>query len=234
MKSYYSAWYDHLNFDSKTNLSELGLDETTLELYRDFIHNHWKGAVKKMFPRLAEIKEIDWNTVYEDYYKAYPPKALDLNEMSYQFPEFLKSQNYPDYLVELALYEVLEFKVYIDTNKFVPSTEALTLNPTCHLQLFQNDIASWVKKLDRNEKVTTPEIIQNILCVVRHPETYLNQFRKLNQIELAIIEIIKQIPISREDFVSELSQGLSEFGIEANENEIQNSLNSLQEQSIIA
>lgn len=239
MNSYYDAWFsflkpkDHLDIQRTSELT--GLNEETLELYKGFVQNHWKGALKKMFPRLRDVYPIDWDEVFREYYDLYPPSAWDMNEMTYSIPKFLEDKGFDQYLVELTKYEVLEFQVYKSPGIKSLDKESLKLNPTMSLSMFNYKIAQWVKMMDQDENYyqSLPQSGQNILGVCRDFDTHMCRFTELGKIEVAILEIVKQVPIGKENKVQELREALAHFEIEAEHKRVEEALNLLESQQLI-
>lgn len=239
MNDYYESWFSFLKpkqeLEIKLASEQTGLPKETLELYHGFIHNHWKGALKKMFPRLRDVCSINWDEIYQEYYHLYSPSSWDMNEMTFSFPKFLEQKNYDPYLVELAKYEVIEFQVYKKPALKPVDRENLRINPTVIIEMFNFRIAEWVRLMDQDESYynSSPEPGENILAIGRDFETHMCKFTVLGNLDLAILEIIKQVPICRKNKVSEIKEGLEYLQIKADSEHIISALNTLERQHLI-
>ena len=44
---------------------KLGLSEEVISLYQGFVRNHFISSIEKMFPRLNDLVDWDWNEISE-------------------------------------------------------------------------------------------------------------------------------------------------------------------------
>ena len=214
-QSYQKGWSDLIikngNIDSYAKT--LGLSAKTLDLYRGFVWNHYKSCLKKMFPRLQDVWDIDWTQVASDYFAMYPPLAWELNDMTVNFPNFLRKTEVPEYLCELAEYEITEFMVY--KSKLAKGSSPRP-NPTLRTHQFQHNIAGWVKQMDELEakgdmarvKQSMPGPGVSVVFVALNPETNLCVFTSASLVDIAIYEVFSQVDIAPNNIAPELKMGI--------------------------
>lgn len=206
---YYEAWFKLLNGKSgaKDTSEIIGINEKTLELYSGFVKNHHKNALKKMFPRLRAIRELDWENISEEYYKRVPPKSWDLNQLSYSFKVFahdflFEDDSQKEALLELIEYEINEFLCYRSDYDIKISHEFYQINPHHKISQFEYDVALWVFEMDKDSKKASevkPLKNKNILFYTRDLETHLCKFTKVSAFEIGIYEIISQVKVHKEN-----------------------------------
>ncbi len=243
-RKYQNSWFDVLSVGHQigpSDIARIGLPENVLKMYQQFVFYHFKNALQKMFPRYSDYVDPDWEKLYQEYFKLYPSTEYDLNFLTYQFPEFLVNRGM-DWQAELCLYEVLEFQVYIaKTGDSKNNEDVLRLNPTLKVQQFSYHIAYFVKTCDeleaKGENIRNLEIKPgtNILAIARDEKSNLCVFSQLDKYSLAMIEIIKQIPITKSEALSELQQGILQLtGEKLDESEIEKYLLFLTMQQVVA
>ena len=197
---------------------KLGLSEEVISLYQGFVRNHFISSIEKMFPRLNDLVDWDWNEISDLYFKEYPSSDWDLNELTRSFPLFLKthkeSLKIEDYLIELSEYELMEFFVYTSNAKDNISTLKYKLNPTASFKIFNYQIANWVKAMDQFEsqnqmdllKKSQPELGQNILFVHRDSKSKLCVFTQIDAVMGLIIEVIQNYEVFNTSELVEITQ----------------------------
>ncbi len=245
-KQYQDTWHDLLALKSNVDHAHrhTGLDSCTLELYQGFVRDHYCSALIKMFPRMSDVWDFNWNEISNEYFKHYAPTAWDLNDLAASFPDFLEKTQANNYLVELAQYELAEFQVYKSAKKEFSESPALQVNQTLTSLSFKYDIAGWVKQMDewealgefRQLKSSKPLERQNIVLLVRNPETKLVVFTQPDMLSVGILEIIQQVEIANP--LMELPEGLTHlfgasFAEKVSKEDIQASLYFLKQQSLV-
>jgi hypothetical protein len=246
--TYQKAWFDVFKNHkiSEATCHITGFDHECLKLYQDFVRSHYQDALEKMYPRLQELISFDWEEITTNYYEDYPPIAWDLNELSFHFPDFLQKNidrfNLQAFHIELARYEVLEFKVYMHPKEEFFDLTSIVINQTLEICEFSYDIANWVKQMDHYEqqeryqdlKNSIPQKIHNFLGICRHSQTHFCVFSKLGLLDLFIIELLRISQLGGQNLIATIQNGLAHFGdYTFSQADIVKSLDFLSKQSIL-
>lgn len=247
---YQDMWNEALvsNSDCQVlHLTELGIENSRLELYRDFVQSHYRGALKKMFPRLADVVNLDWKKIAIEYFTDYPPDAWDLNDLCIHFPDYLKKNKealrIKDYHIELSRYELSEFYIYKNIETY-ESSDFWQINSNLDLHQFEYEIAQWVQEMDELEaageiekvKKIIPKKQTQVLAISRSSETFGCLFNTLSLTDIILIEFLKDTPVAKtlavEFWGNLLSEKLEEAYIPS-ASQIRQGLNFLSKSNII-
>ncbi|GEM_PF-1172373 len=193
LNQYLNSWENYLvghdNGESISANNARGL------IYKEMVWGHYEGTLEKMFPRLLKFQNFDWADVAREYFTLYPPTSYDLNQLSFQFPDFLllkaNLEVLPYYLYEIALYEIAEFQVYTSHEKS-PDGIGVYLNPTCQFLDLKYDVAKMIQTSEKSEI----EIIKkpNLLCIARNHDGLL-KFIELNAQALELLLPLEDAPL---------------------------------------
>lgn len=198
LKDYLSRWQTYLNNE---------VNNERLQLYQDIVSSQYEGALAKMYTRLPSFHPFDWSAISPAYYQSYPPVSFDLNEITFNFPEFLRSKFYPAHLVELAEFELAEFQAFT-SKEVIIKTLNVQLNPTNHFLHLSFDLPAMIRDATIQEKT-------HILCICRHPQGLL-RFTELDQAAIQLIISLEEGQlrednlgkVEKEIFQKLLSQGV--------------------------
>lgn len=222
LADYEKFWFESL-ISSIDHSEKLGINKGRLELYQGFVKNHYIGSLQKMFPRISEVFSPEWEKWSEDYYNDYPPIHFELNSLTLNFPKFLKKLvgkgSLPEHIVELAEYELAEFFIYTSPENYQSIEridEELVLNKSLMIFEFEYRIGEWVKAMDENSqaKEVAPERGDNILAISRDNQNFRCVMSSLNQIDLLLIELLKEVPMKIEETFKEfysIDENLKQF-----------------------
>jgi len=205
LSQYQSHWDEVLTGKIPTDLlsKTLELPSERLQLYRGFIANHYREAIEKMYPRLREyFPSAPWNEITESYYRAFPPVAWEINGLSQNFPEFLRTSHrefqLPQWASELAAYEWVEFAVYTHLGEEAHTLNEIpaghyTLNPTLEILALTALIGPYVASRDRGESTPAdPSPQPNVLLVARNPETWRCVFTQASPTAISALQIFAE------------------------------------------
>lgn len=232
VKSHNQLWFEAL-YQGINHAQKLQITDEKLELYQEFVFNHYYDALIKMFGRINFFIEPDWQEITNRYLENVNAIAWDLNDFCLSFPIFFKEHypQYPEYIYELVEYEIAEFFIYKELN--LNHIKSLQLNPVHRLLIFNFDIAEWVNKAEKtNDDKSFPKAEQNALVIARNNETLLPVFSKLNPLAMAIYnELSERTYSSQKELLEVIS---SKYNIEKNEvHHIQSTIDSMIKNSII-
>jgi hypothetical protein len=232
-KTYNELWFKAVHQGVNTS-KELGIKTERIELYQNFIFNHYQDALLKIFSRLDYLLELDWAEVTENYVKVVAPKAWDLNDFCLGFPKFFK-ENYPGhekYFYELVEYEIAEFFVFKELN--FDTASGFILNPVHRLMILNYDIAGWIQQMELTEfNNTVPDEKQNVLIIARDLKHDIPIFSQLTPLAIAIYNELQERSFKN---IAELTPHILEkYGLTPQDtSQVETTIKKMQSQSIIS
>ncbi|MDA8792215.1 putative DNA-binding domain-containing protein [Bacteriovoracaceae bacterium] len=211
LADYEKLWFESLN-QNIDNSKKLGIPSDRLNLYQDFVRNHYIGALEKMFPRIEEVLSPNWVEWSKQYYEMYPPLHFELNSLTLNFSNFIKGLvdkgDLPEYIIELAEYELGEFFIYTSPENYyqeITNEESLWINKASKIFEFQYRIGEWVKAMDESlmARESKPEKVSNILAITRDNNSFLCVMSSLNEIDVILVELLRRSVLKVDELIEE-------------------------------
>jgi hypothetical protein len=225
---YNKSWDNFILHNDESALAGLGISLEEAHRYRTFVQSSYQGILEKMFERISLWKDPDWQEWAKQYYIAYPPIAFELNDLTLNFPDFIRKHTNDQALGDLADYELNEFLVY---KMKVSSGTGLRLNPAHKILPLRFDIASWVKYYEDQDLdiKKMPNQEEHFLVISRSPKTLNCVFTKLTPLSGQIYLTMTENDYSSEEQL--INKIKNNFNIP--ETALKNELKNLYQQQII-
>jgi len=130
-----------------------------LSVYRNNTRSNWTDTLDHDFPLTRkQFSPKEWEHLRERYFIQHPPQHWELNASMTPFAKFLKAQPVKAYVKELADYEWVDLKVFIDRAVVKPGLGVT--NPTAIVRAYEHQIFYWVQaKAKPSEPPQIPEVL---------------------------------------------------------------------------
>jgi len=151
-------------------------------------------ALQNMFPSLTYFSDLDWPSVTAEY---------QLTAIDRSFPEYLQEKaiagDCPDYLCDLAYYELALFEIQNADIKF-PHTRGIFLNPSAMFLELAYDVPYMLEEAREGRKEVLERPI--ILCLYRDVSDELNSM-ELDEPTLLLLQELENGPKMDRTFLKE-------------------------------
>ena len=178
------------------------IDDSRMKVYRNGIYLNMERMAANFFPVLKSIlREEHWQSMIKDYlrdHRAHLPPYL--SRLGQEFLHYLEQErdlsNEPDFILELAHYEWIEFSLSIDVRKINdkginPEGDLLegipVLSPLAHPLSYRYPVHT----ISPNSQPDQEPVERTYIVVCRDRENKVN-FIELNSISARLVEKIKQ------------------------------------------
>ncbi|MCA9560857.1 MAG: putative DNA-binding domain-containing protein [Myxococcales bacterium] len=180
----------------------LGVDPARLRIYRNFTRTHVRTALELNLPMTrhllseAPLGETLWESLYEDYLRACPPRSWELNAAAEAFPAFLEAQldagrdGVTHFAVCLAAFEWAQFETLRHPATIPAEVDATTLNPTLTLLQQAYPVVPYAARWSRGERdLSPPAPADSIALLFRHPTRHHCRFYAASDVLLFAMKV---------------------------------------------
>lgn len=185
-----SAWQDKKLVNS---LPEKVLKRITL--YKELVRNSFNSTFENIYPNTFKLVKNNWNELYTEYIKQYPPDSPLLNRVVEHLSEFLTTKKnilkkYP-FISELAKFEWAEVEIY-EKEDYTNNKNKQELNPIHMILRFEYPIVEILKLIEKKKAIKTIEKKQVNILLYRDPKSLKVRMFELAPGTLAYIELLKR------------------------------------------